>query len=102
MLSGMKTTISLDAAVRDRLASLAVRHGRTMGEQIVVMIEAAEEQEFWVNVSAGYADIAAGGVEIVVHDDYPEYAHLRVEPVAAEGGHNAPDTPPTRGRRVAA
>jgi predicted transcriptional regulator len=101
MLVAMKTTVSLESSLRDRLAELAARHGRTMGEQIAAMVEVAEGHDFWDRVSAGYADLAQG-VEVVVHDDYPEYAHLRVGRIAAEGEHNEPDRKPRRARRAAA
>ncbi|MDG4823555.1 hypothetical protein O7635_17010 [Asanoa sp. WMMD1127] len=67
-----KTTISVESGVRDRLAAWAARHGRSMGEEIEVLLEIAEEHEFWEKVSAGYANGYAGGND----DEYPEYAHL--------------------------
>ncbi len=102
MLSGMKTTVSLDTETRDRLAALATLHGRTMGEQIAAMVEAAEDQDFWNQVSRGYADIQAVGADVVVHDDYPEYAHLSAGEIPAEGDHNEEPPPRTRRRRTAA
>jgi hypothetical protein len=83
--------------VRDRLALLAARHGRTMGEQIAVMVERAEYDLFWSDAAAGYDD----GSRVVVHDDYPEYAHLRRPDVAAEGQHNDPPAAARRRRRRA-
>jgi hypothetical protein len=102
MLIGMKTTVSLDSGVRDRLAALAIRHGRTMGEEIASMVEATEAQEFWNEVTTRYADVQAAGMDVVVHDDYPEYAHLKVGDVPAEGEHNDPAPTPKRRRRAAA
>jgi hypothetical protein len=102
MLMTMKTTVSLDSGVRDRLAALAIHHGRTMGEEIAAMVAVAEEREFWDEVSARYADIQAAGMDVVVHDDYPEYAHLRVGDVPAEGEHNDATPAAKRRRRAAA
>jgi len=102
MLVAMKTTVSLDAGVRDRLAALAARHRRTMGEQIAAMVEAAEERDFWDRVSSGYAEIQAVGADVVIHDDYREYAHLRVGEIPSEGEHNEEAPPKARRRRTAA
>src|SRR5262252_4059217 len=68
MLAGMKTTVSLTDEVRNRLAALAARHGRTMGEEIAAMVERAEYDVFWADVALGYE----GAMRVVVHDDYPE------------------------------
>jgi hypothetical protein len=95
----MKTTISVSGEVRDRLASLAHRHGRSLGEQIEAMLEAAEATAFWDRVAQGYADASERGLTAVVHDDYPEYAHLRVGPIPAEGEHNEDSKPFARARR---
>ena len=86
-----KTTISVESSTRDRLAAWAARHGRPMGEQIELLLDIAEEREFWEKVSAGYANGYAGGND----DEYPEYAHL-----AAVGPFPTPpemvdDIPPT-------
>jgi predicted transcriptional regulator len=98
MLDGMKTTVSLTDEVRNRLAALAARNGRTMGEEIAAMVDRAEYDVFWADVAAGYDDAASAGVPMVVHDDYPEYAHMRRPEVPAEGAHNEP-APATRPRR---
>jgi hypothetical protein len=79
----MKTTVSLDSDLRDRLAASAARHNRTMAEEIEALLEAADEREFWVNVQRGYA---VG--DVMIDDDYPEYAHLSVGKIPAEGAHN--------------
>jgi len=99
MLVAMKTTVSLDGDVRDRLAALAARHRRTMGDQIAAMVEAAEKREFWDRVSSGYADVQTVGGDVVIHDDYPEYAHLRVGEIPAEGDHNVELPTPAKARR---
>jgi hypothetical protein len=100
MLTGMKTTVSLTDEVRDRLAALAARHGRTMGEEIAAMVERAEYDVFWADVEAGYE---GGGMRVVIHDDYPEYAHLRRPDVPAEGEHNDPPVAhPARRRNASA
>jgi hypothetical protein len=96
MLNGMKTTISVSARTRDRLAALASRHGRTLGEQLDVLIDEAEERTFWADVSHGYAAVPSG-LDVVVDDEYPEYSQHRVGPIAAEGDHNAASEPPTAG-----
>jgi hypothetical protein len=88
ILLTMETTVSLDGGIRDRLVALATRHGCTTEEEIAAMVAAAEEREFWDEVSTRYADIQAAGTDVVLHDDYPEYAHLRVGDVAAEGKHS--------------
>jgi len=99
MLAGMKTTVSLTDEVRNRLAALAARHGRTMGEEIAAMVERAEYDVFWADVALGYE----GAMRVVVHDDYPEYAHLRRPDVPAEGEHNDPPVAqPARRRRASA
>ncbi|WP_144022908.1 hypothetical protein [Asanoa hainanensis] len=67
-----KTTISVESATRDRLAAWAARHGRPMGEEIEVLLDIAERNEFWEKVSIGYADGYAGGDD----DEFPEYADL--------------------------
>jgi hypothetical protein len=84
----MKTTVSLEAELRDRLAALAARRGRTMGAQIAAMVQAAEEEDFWDGVSAGYAETGRTNLDVVVNDDYPEHAHLRVGDIHAQGAHN--------------
>ena len=78
MLSGMaKTTISVDSEVRDRLAALAEKHGRPMGEEISLLIDLAEARDFWTEVSVGYSHGAADETSDV--DEFPEYAHLGPE-----------------------
>jgi hypothetical protein len=78
MLDGMaKTTISIDSAVRDRLATLAEAHGRPMGEEIAYLIDVADERDFWTEVSIGYSHGSAGESSDV--DEFPEYADLGPE-----------------------
>jgi hypothetical protein len=101
MLLGMKTTISVTGDVRDRLARLARRHGRSLGEEIAALVEAAEAAAFWDRVAEGYADMQERGLAVVMHDDYPEYAHLRVGALPAEGEHNDDAKPAARARRRA-
>ena len=85
----MKTTISVSGDVRDRLARLARQHGRSLGEEIAALVDAAEAAAFWDGVTQGYAETYERDLAVVVHDEYPEYAHLRVGPLPAEGEHNA-------------
>jgi hypothetical protein len=51
-------------------------------------VEAAEAAEFWDEVAKGYAETYERDLAVVVHDEYPEYAHLRIGPLPAEGEHN--------------
>jgi PemK-like, MazF-like toxin of type II toxin-antitoxin system len=74
VLVGMaKTTISLDTTVRDRLAALARRHGRPLGEELAVLLHYAEGREFWDEVSVGCAhpDPSEEPAE-----EFPEYRAL--------------------------
>ena len=50
------TTLKLDDSVRDRLRTLAHRHGRTMGEEVAALVSQAEQAELWT----GYRDAVAG------------------------------------------
>jgi len=96
MLLSMKTTISVSTRTRDRLAALASRHERTLGEQLDALIDEAEERAYWDDVSAGYAALPRG-LDIVVADEYPEYAEHRVGPIPADGDHNTPSSAPISG-----
>jgi hypothetical protein len=92
----MKTTISVSTRTRDRLAALASRHERTLGDQLDALLDEAEDRAYWDDVSAGYAALPPE-LDVVVADEYPEYAHHRVGPIPADGEHNAPTSSPTRG-----
>jgi hypothetical protein len=96
MLMSMKTTIGVSTKTRDRLAALASRHERTLGEQLDALIDEAEERAYWDDVSAGYSALPIG-LDIVVADEYPEYAEHHVGPILADGDHNAPASAPTTG-----
>jgi hypothetical protein len=86
-----KTTISVDSRVRDRLAALAARHGRPLGEEIEVLLDIAEQGEFWLRVSAGYAHDPA----VAAHDEFPEYADLPVSPPLPTPPEMLDDVPST-------
>ncbi|GIF51931.1 hypothetical protein Afe04nite_64700 [Asanoa ferruginea] len=74
MLAAMgKTTISVESRIRDRLAAWAAAHGRPMGEEIDVLLDIAERNEFWERVSVGYAH---GHVATPAEEEFPEYADL--------------------------
>jgi hypothetical protein len=45
------------------------------------------QDNVWKAVSAGYADGHPADEEPPA-DEYPEYQHLRVSPIPAEGPHN--------------
>jgi hypothetical protein len=64
-----------------------------LGEEIAALAEAANERDFWDGVSAGYADVQWATGPEVVQDEYPEYAHLGVGDIPAEGPHN--EAPPS-------
>lgn len=48
---------------------------------------------FWADVASGNDTAETMDGPMVVHDDYPEYTHLRCPVVAAEGAHD--DAPRT-------
>lgn len=100
MLVGMaKTTISIESMIRDRLAALAARHGRPLGEEIAVLLDIAERQDFWLQVSAGYAhDPATGHAD----DDFPEYADLPPSPSLPTPPEMLDDVPLTAADRAVA
>jgi hypothetical protein len=50
-----------------------------MGEEIAAWLS-GRTRRVLADVAAGYE----GGLQVVVHDDYPEYAHLRA-PSAGRG-----------------
>lgn len=53
MLNGMpdRTTIKVDVSLRDRVARLAERRGTTMGEVLAQLVERAETEEFFAEMS---------------------------------------------------
>jgi predicted transcriptional regulator len=49
------TTIRVEAAVRDRLATLAEAHGRSLGAELAAILDDLE----WEAIEAGYRRLAA-------------------------------------------
>ena len=86
-----KTTISVESRIRDRLAAWAAQHGRSMGEEIEVLLDVAERNEFWEQVSIGYAH----GYEPAREDEFPEYAHLPAAGPFPTPPEMVDDIPPT-------
>lgn len=75
MLQAMaKTTISVDVKTRDRLAALANRHHRPLGEELAALLDEAERRDFWAEVSAGYQLQPAEPYDAA--DEFPEYRDM--------------------------
>lgn len=83
------TTIRVETEVRDRLASLAAAHGRSLGAELRAMLD----EKMWQGIEAGYRRLAADREEMAAYqaetaewtsadlgalaatatDEYPEY-----------------------------
>jgi len=83
------TTIRVDAEIRDRLAALAARHGRSIGAELRALLN----ETAWQDIEAGYRRLASqpdewaeyraevaewtsadlGGLAATAADEYPEY-----------------------------
>jgi predicted transcriptional regulator len=83
------TTIRVETEVRDRLATLATAHGRSLGAELTALLDEA----MWQGIEAGYRRLAADPDGMAAYraetaewtgmdaddlaagaaDDYPEY-----------------------------
>ena len=83
------TTIRVEAEVRDRLAAQATAHGRSLGAELVAMLD----EMMWQGIEAGYRRLAASQTQmrayqaeaaewisadlpdlaVTAADEYPEY-----------------------------
>lgn len=57
------TTIRVEAEVRDRLASLAAAHGRSLGAELRAMLD----EMMWQGIEAGYRKLAAEREEMAAY-----------------------------------
>lgn len=72
-----KTTITVDSAVRDRLAGLAHHHHRALGDELAALLDGAETRLFWEQVLAGYGrQREEPGAADDAAPEFPEYAEL--------------------------
>lgn len=81
MLTGMaKTTMTVDSAIRDRLAALAKRHHRSLGAELAALLDVVERRDFWADVSMAYEHQPAEPYD--AFDEFPEYRDLKAPPLA--------------------
>lgn len=59
------TTIKVDSAVRDRLAVLAERDGRSLGDEVAALVALRERQQWF--------DRLRQAVDSMTEDDWAEY-----------------------------
>lgn len=76
MLIGMKTTITVDSTVRDRLSVLARHHQRALGDELAALLGDAEARLFWERVSDGYAREGRFDPGGDATSEFPEYVEL--------------------------
>lgn len=57
------TTMKVSVDVRDRLASLANRHGHPLGAELAALVSAAEEREWWQAAEAAATRLRADSGE---------------------------------------
>jgi antitoxin MazE7 len=74
------TTIKVDTAVRDRLAALAKESGRTLGQEVAVLVERAEQGSFWDDIAHDYERLQA---------DTQEWARYLMETQFGDSGRSA-------------
>lgn len=76
MLRGMaKTTISVDTKTRDRLAELANRHHRPLGEELAALLDDAERRDFWNGIAQSYERPHEQPYDAA--EEFPEYRDLK-------------------------
>jgi plasmid stability protein len=82
------TTIRVEAEVRDRLASLAAAHGRSLGAELRAMLD----EMMWQGIEAGYRKLAAHREEIAAyHAETTEWTSADLGDLAATAAGEYPE-----------
>jgi plasmid stability protein len=82
------TTIRVEAEVRDRLASLAAAHGRSLGAELQAMLD----EMMWQGIEAGYRRLAADGEEMAAyHAEIAEWTSADLGDLAATAAREYPE-----------
>lgn len=84
------TTIKVDLQTRDRLADLAKREGRTIGEEVAYLAERGERERFLEEVRAGYARLQD---DPAAWEDYQAEQELWAQASLADLGSAAAEYP---------
>ncbi|MGH3680026.1 MAG: hypothetical protein ACRDT2_07215 [Natronosporangium sp.] len=70
----MKTTITVDSTVRDRLSALVHHHHhRALGDELAALLDDAEARHFWERVSEGYARAVPSDPGGDATSEFPEH-----------------------------
>jgi plasmid stability protein len=82
------TTIRVEAEVRDRLASLAAAHGRSLGAELRAMLD----EMMWQGIEAGYRKLAADREEMAAyHAETAEWTSADLGDLAATAAGEYPE-----------
>jgi plasmid stability protein len=82
------TTIRVEAEVRDRLASLAAAHGRSLGAELRAMLD----EMMWQGIEAGYRKLAADRLEMATyHTEAAEWTSADLGDLAATAAEEYPE-----------
>jgi plasmid stability protein len=82
------TTIRVEAEVRDRLASLAAAHGRSLGAELRAMLD----EVMWQGIEAGYRKLAADRQEMAAyHAEIAEWISADLGDLAATAAEEYPE-----------
>jgi plasmid stability protein len=82
------TTIRVEAEVRDRLASLAAAHGRSLGAELRALLD----EMMWQGIEAGYRRLAADREEMAAyHAETAEWTSADLGDLAATAAEEYPE-----------
>ena len=82
------TTIRVEAEVRDRLASLAAAHGRSLGAELRAMLD----EMMWQGIEAGYRRLAADEEGMAAyHAETAEWTSADLGDLAATAAEEYPE-----------
>ena len=82
------TTIRVEAEVRDRLATLAATHGRSLGAELRAMLD----EMMWQGIEAGYRKLAADPEEMAAyHAEIAEWTSAGLGDLAATAAEEYPE-----------
>ena len=82
------TTIRVEGKIRDRLASLAAAHGRSLGAELGAILD----EMMWQGIEAGYRKLAADRQEMAAyHAETAEWTSADLGDLAATAAEEYPE-----------